>query len=681
MLGVTSLSDPVSELAGVGPKRAQALRSLAIENVNDLLTYFPFRYEDLQAKDPTELTDQAKVTLKGTVAAAPVISRFGRRKTRLTFRLLLDEHTIIPVTFFNQPWLKDKLEVGKELAVYGRFDAKRQSLSGMKIIAGADGGGMGSIYPANKEVRQGTIQKLVESAFETYAPVIVDLIPEPLRDEYRLLHRREMIHDMHFPASDRAAQAARRTAKFEEFYLFEVRLQVVKQQDHTLHGQALTYDLPRLKDFIAALPYELTAAQKRVVNEICYDLKRPIHMNRLLQGDVGSGKTVVAAIAMYAAITAGAQAALMAPTEILAEQHANNLAKLFADFPVNVALLTGATKPAARKTLLPQIAKGTVNLIVGTHALIQPEVDYADLGLAVIDEQHRFGVNQRQALREKGQQPDVLAMTATPIPRTLAITAYGEMDVSVINELPAGRQPIKTSWIRSNQVDSTLREVKAELSSGSQAYVVTPLIEESEAVDMKNAEAIYERFKEQFEPTYRVGLLHGRMKNDEKNAVMDAFKNNEFQVLVATTVIEVGVDVPNATVMMIYDADHFGLAQLHQLRGRVGRGKKASACILIADPKNELAVERMTTMTSTNDGFVLSQKDLELRGPGDILGKKQSGVPDFKVGDPVADLNILSVAQQAAKETVASPNWADKDANLALAAFLSTTAHQNTTMD
>ncbi|WP_125573001.1 ATP-dependent DNA helicase RecG [Levilactobacillus huananensis] len=677
---MTSLSDPISELAGVGPKRAQALRSLAIENVNDLLTYFPFRYEDLQAKDPTELTDQAKVTLKGTVAAAPVISRFGRRKTRLTFRLLLDEHTIIPVTFFNQPWLKDKLEVGKELAVYGRFDAKRQSLSGMKIIASADSG-MGSIYPANKEVRQGTIQKLVESAFETYAPVIVDLIPEPLRDEYRLLHRREMIHDMHFPKSDRAAQAARRTAKFEEFYLFEVRLQVVKQQDHTLHGQALTYDLPQLKDFIAALPYELTNAQKRVVNEICYDLKRPIHMNRLLQGDVGSGKTVVAAIAMYAAITAGVQAALMAPTEILAEQHANNLAKLFADFPVNVALLTGATKPAARKTLLPQIAKGTVNLIVGTHALIQPEVDYADLGLAVIDEQHRFGVNQRQALREKGQQPDVLAMTATPIPRTLAITAYGEMDVSVINELPAGRQPIKTSWIRSNQVDATLREVKAELSTGSQAYVVTPLIEESEAVDMKNAEAIYERFKEQFEPTYRVGLLHGRMKNEEKNAVMDAFKNNEFQVLVATTVIEVGVDVPNATIMMIYDADHFGLAQLHQLRGRVGRGKKASACILIADPKNELAVERMTTMTSTNDGFVLSQKDLELRGPGDILGKKQSGVPDFKVGDPVADLNILSVAQQAAKETVASPNWADKDANLALAAFLSTTAHQNTTMD
>lgn len=677
---MTSLSDSVATLAGVGPKRVQALKGLEIANINDLLTYFPFRYEDLQAKDPAELTDQAKVTLKGTVAGAPVLTRFGRKKNRLNFRLLLDEHTVIPVTFFNQPWLKDKLEVGNEIVVYGRFDAKRQSLAGMKILASADSG-MGSIYPANKEIRQGTIQKLVESAYAAYEPVIVDLIPEDLREQYRLLHRKQMIHDMHFPADANAAQAARRTAKFEEFYLFELRLQIVRQQDHTLHGQALHYDLPKLKAFIDSLPYELTRAQKKVVNEICFDLKRPVHMNRLLQGDVGSGKTVVAAIAMYAAITAGAQAALMAPTEILAEQHANNLAKLFADFPVNVALLTGATKAAARKTLLPQIKNGGVNLLIGTHALIQPEVAYQHLGLAVIDEQHRFGVNQRQALREKGQQPDVLAMTATPIPRTLAITAYGEMDVSVINELPAGRQPIKTTWIRSNQVDATLRQVKAELSTGSQAYVVTPLIEESEAVDMKNAEAIYARFKEQFEPDYKVGLLHGQMKDDEKNAIMTAFKANEFQVLVATTVIEVGVDVPNATLMIIYDADHFGLAQLHQLRGRVGRGKRASACILIADPKNQLAVERMTTMTSTTDGFVLSQKDLELRGPGDILGRKQSGVPDFKVGDPVADLNILSVAQQAAKETVASPDWADKDQNLALAAFLSTTAHQNTTMD
>lgn len=677
---MVSLNDAIGTLNGVGPKRVQALKKLGLENINDLLTYFPFRYEDLQAKDPSTLTDQAKVTLKGTVAAEPVLTRFGRKKNRLNFRLLLDDHQVIPVTFFNQPWLRDQIETGQPLAVYGRFDAKRQSLAGMKLLSQANGA-MGSIYPANKEIRQATIKKLVVAAYAAYASVIVDLIPEHVRTAYRLLHRRQMIHDMHFPADATAAAAARRTAKFEEFFLFELRLQIVKSQDHTLMGQRLAYDLPQLKAFIKSLPYELTAAQKKVVNEICFDLKRPVHMNRLLQGDVGSGKTVVAAIAMYAAMTAGTQTVLMAPTEILAEQHANNLAKLFADFPVNVALLTGATKPAARKVLLPQIASGEVNLVVGTHALIQPEVHYHHLGLAVIDEQHRFGVNQRQALRQKGTQPDILAMTATPIPRTLAITAYGEMDVSVINELPAGRKPIQTQWIRSNQEGSMLRQVKAQLAAGSQAYVVTPLIEESEAVDMKNAKAIYQRFQAEFEPQYKVGLLHGQMKNDEKNAIMAAFKANEFQVLVATTVIEVGLDVPNATLMLIYDADHFGLAQLHQLRGRVGRGAKASTCFLVADPKNQLAIERMTTMTQTTDGFVLSQKDLELRGPGDVLGRKQSGIPDFKVGDPVADLNVLSAAQQVAQATVARTDWAEQTENLAVAAFLTTTAHQTMTMD
>lgn len=341
----------------------------------------------------------------------------------------------------------------------------------------------------------------------------------------------------------------------------------------------------------------------------------------------------------------------MAPTEILAEQHANNLQALFEGLPVNIVLLTGSTKPAVRKEILPRLASGEINLIIGTHALIQEGVDYHRLGLVVIDEQHRFGVAQRQALRQKGANPDVLAMTATPIPRTLAITSYGEMDISVIDELPAGRKPITTHWIKNAQIDSAIQFVLRELAAGHQAYVVTPLIEESEAVDMKNAQAIYERFSAYFAPQhYQVGLLHGRMKNDEKEAVMQAFKENQYQVLVATTVIEVGVDVKNATVMMIYDADHFGLAQLHQLRGRVGRSDQQSYCILIADPKNKNGVDRMRVMTETNDGFVVSQKDLELRGSGDVLGKKQSGLPDFKVGDPIADLTMLSVAQDEAKK-------------------------------
>nr|WP_253955947.1 ATP-dependent DNA helicase RecG [Lactiplantibacillus pentosus] len=665
------MSDAVATLSGVGPTRQKALAALGINTIADLLTYYPFRYEDLQVKDVNEIADQEKVTLKGTVASEPVLARFGRKKNRLNFRLLID-HDVYMVTFFNQPYLMKQIETGQDLAVYGKWDATRSSLTGMKIINpnNADSA-FGSIYPASKSVKQDTIQKLIKQAYDSYAPVITDIVPEPLRAKYRLLPRRQMIHDMHFPASQADSTAARRSATYEEFLLFQMQMQALKQSDATTDGIAIAYDNSRLKAFIKTLPFELTRAQKRVVNEICLDLKSPKHMNRLLQGDVGSGKTIVAAIVMYAAITAGYQAALMAPTEILAEQHANNLAKVFADTDVNVALLTGATKPAARKTLLTALAAGEINLLIGTHALIQDGVEYANLGLVITDEQHRFGVNQRAAFRQKGGQPDTLAMTATPIPRTLAITAYGEMDVSEIDELPAGRQPIQTTWVRSNQANSALNFVHQQIDNGSQAYVVTPLIEESETLDVKNAEALSANLQEYFGSQVKVGLLHGRMKPEEKEAVMAAFKANEIQLLVSTTVIEVGVDVKNATIMMIYDADRFGLAQLHQLRGRVGRGTKASYCILVADPKNQQGIERMQIMTKTTNGFVLAQKDLELRGAGDVLGVKQSGMPAFKVGDPIADLTVLQVAQQDAHAIVQRPNWQDEPENHALATYLS----------
>lgn len=665
------LSDAVATLSGVGPARQKGLAELGINTIADLLTYYPFRYEDLQVKDVNEIADQEKVTLKGTVASEPVLARFGRKKNRLNFRLLID-HDVYMVTFFNQPYLMKQIETGQDLAVYGKWDATRSSLTGMKIINpnNADSA-FGSIYPASKTVKQGTIQKMIKQAYELYAPVITDIVPANLRAKYRLLPRRQMIHDMHFPASQADSTAARRSATYEEFLLFQMQMQVLKQTDATTNGIAIAYDNDRLKAFIKTLPFELTHAQKRVVNEICLDLKSPKHMNRLLQGDVGSGKTIVAAIVMYAAITAGYQAALMAPTEILAEQHANNLAQVFADTDVNVALLTGATKPAARKTLLAALAAGEINLLIGTHALIQDGVTYANLGLVITDEQHRFGVNQRAALRQKGGQPDALAMTATPIPRTLAITAYGEMDVSEIDELPAGRQPIQTTWVRSNQANSALSFVHQQIDNGSQAYVVTPLIEESETLDVKNAEALSANLQEYFGASVKVGLLHGRMKPEEKDAVMAAFKAGDIQLLVSTTVIEVGVDVKNATIMMIYDADRFGLAQLHQLRGRVGRGTKASYCILVADPKNQQGIERMQIMTQTTNGFVLAQKDLELRGAGDVLGVKQSGMPEFKVGDPIADLTVLQVAQQDAHAIVQQPDWQSQPDNRALAAYLS----------
>ncbi|GAA6116157.1 ATP-dependent DNA helicase [Apilactobacillus kunkeei] len=650
------LNDSVSVLKGVGPKKVEALDELGIDTIYDLLTYYPFRYDDFQVKDLSQIEDQEKVTIKGKIAADPVVAHFGRKRNLLNIRLLVD-NDVVKVTFFNQPWLKKQLPVGKEVLIYGRFDKAKASLSGIKILSSVDGNEMNPIYPANKHIRQKTISDLVKLAFDEYKDVIDDVIPEDIIEKYKLESQRQVIKDMHFPNDTKDAYLARRTAKFNEFFLFQMRLQALKSEEQKDAGLAIKFNQADMDAFINQLPFSLTNAQQRVVNEIQSDLSSTRQMNRLLQGDVGSGKTIVAALAILACIDGGYQAALMAPTEILAEQHANKLATLFKDTKVNVALLTGDTKPAARKELLPRIKSGEINLVIGTHALIQDSVEYKNLGLAIIDEQHRFGVNQRAKLRQKNDGTNVLAMTATPIPRTLAITSYGEMDVSIIDELPNGRQPVKTAWIKEGQFKNSVGFIKERLKAGEQIYVVTPLVEESEAVDMKNAINIYDNFKNMFEPEFKVGLLHGRMKDEDKNLVMTEFKNNEFQILVSTTVIEVGVDVSNATMMIVFNADHFGLAQLHQLRGRVGRGSSQSYCLLVSDPKTETGVKRMNVMVESNDGFVISQKDLELRGPGDIMGKAQSGLPDFKVGDPVADLTMLSVAQQEAIQIVSTNDW------------------------
>lgn len=657
-----NLKDNVSVLKGVGPKKQEALSELQINTIFDLLSYYPFRYDDFEVKNINEIVDQEKVTLKGTIASEPTVVHYGRRRNILNIRFLIN-NDIVKVTFFNQPWLKKQLPVGKEVLIYGRFDKNRSSMAGIKILQSSDSNQMSSIYPTNKHVRQSTIKETVKLAYEEYKDCIFNIVPDDLRNKYKLENLKTVVHDMHFPKTKKEAMLARRTAKFNEFFLFQMRLQNLKSVNQN-KGLSIKFDQIKIDQFIDKLPFELTDAQKRVVNEIFMDLKSNRQMNRLLQGDVGSGKTIVAVLGIYACIDAGYQAALMAPTEILAEQHANKLAKLFENTNINVSLLTGNTKQSARKELLPRIKDGEVNLIIGTHALIQDSVEYADLGLAIIDEQHRFGVNQRKKLREKGEGTNVLAMTATPIPRTLAITSYGEMDVSIIDKLPAGRQPVKTSWIRENQFKSTLPFINDRLSSGEQIYVVTPLVEESEAVDMKNAVNIYESFKNIFEPKYQVGLLHGKMNDDEKNSIMGEFQKNNLQILVSTTVIEVGVDVSNATMMIVFNSDHFGLAQLHQLRGRVGRGKNQSYCLLVADPKTEVGAKRMNVMVDSNNGFIISQKDLELRGPGDVMGNAQSGVPDFKVGDPVADLTMLNIAQQEAIQIVSQSDWKTKYSKL-----------------
>lgn len=652
------LDQSVSLIKGVGPKRVEVLNSLGIETIQDLITYYPFRYDDVSEKNISEINDQEKVVLKGFPLSEAVVNYYGYKKNRLTFRMMVDE-AVVSVTFFNQAFLKDKVRASEELAVYGKWDAKRKSLTGMKIIATSQGEeDFSPIYHVNKKIRQKTLVDLIRQTWELFQDEVEETLPNWLLEKYRLMPRKNAIQAMHFPDTVQDNQQARRRLAFEEFFLFQLKMIELKREEQKGEaGLSVQYDLKELKRLIATLPFELTAAQKRVVNEICADLKSTSHMHRLLQGDVGSGKTIVAGLALYATVTAGFQGALMVPTEILAEQHMESLTELFQQFDVKIALLTSSTKAAAKRQILAELAAGEIDIIVGTHSLIQEDVIFKHLGLVITDEQHRFGVNQRKLLREKGGNPDVLFMTATPIPRTLAITAYGEMDVSIIDELPSGRIPIETSWILPKQVDVALRNMQRLMKQGQQVYVICPLIEESEMLDVKNATEIYEHLADFFAPDFNVGLLHGKMKPQEKELIMSAFKENELQVLVSTTVIEVGVNVPNATTMMIMDADRFGLAQLHQLRGRVGRGAIASYCILVANPKSEQGKERMKIMTETTDGFKLSEKDLEMRGPGDFFGNKQSGLPEFKVGDMVADSQMLDVARTEAILLWSQKEW------------------------
>ena len=647
----------VQYLKGVGEKRAQDLAALGITTVRDLMGYYPFRYEDIQERTLAEINDQEKVTIKGVVVAPAVLNRFGYKKSVLRFRMMQD-HGVFSVSFFNQPYLKDQVVLGEELAVYGKWDAKKKALTGMKILGSGHQGNFAPIYHVSQKVKQKTLIPLIRQAFADYGDQIKENLPLALREKYRLMDKATAMYAMHFPKDPAEHHQAKRRVVFEEFFLFQMKLQGLRIREKSVsQGLAIQYDNQRLKAFIASLPFTLTAAQQKVTNEICRDLLSPEHMQRLLQGDVGSGKTVVAAIALYATMTAGFQGALMVPTEILAQQHIESLNQLFDPLEVTTALLTGSTPAKERRVILEELANGTIDIVVGTHALIQEGVEFANLGLVITDEQHRFGVNQRKVLREKGWRPDVLFMTATPIPRTLAITAYGEMDVSIIDELPAGRIPIETRWVRPGQLDSVLDWSLSELGRGHQMYVICPLIEESEQLDVKNAVEIHDHLAAFYGDRYQVGLLHGRMKNTEKEAIMTDFKDGKTQVLVSTTVIEVGVNVPNATVMLIMDAERFGLAQLHQLRGRVGRGAEASFCILVAEPKNEMGKERMKIMTETNNGFVLSEKDLELRGPGEVFGFRQSGLPQFVAGDLVADANILEVARSEAQSVWQMKDW------------------------
>lgn len=650
-----SLSDHLSVLPGIGPKSAEKFLKLDLETIGQLLTYYPFRYEDFESKSILDLQDGEKAVVVGNVVSPANVQYYGYKRNRLRFSIKQGE-LVLSVSFFNQPYLADKIVMGQEVAIWGKWDKAKASLTGMKVLAQVSED-LQPVYHVAQGISQTNLVKAIKSAMDLgYLELLEENLPTVLLEKYRLLNRRQAVLAMHFPTNLEEYRQALRRIKFEELFYFQLQLQLLKVGNRDVsNGLMIEYDLNTVNRQIEKLPFELTAAQANALSEILADMQSPSHMNRLLQGDVGSGKTVVAGLAMFAAVSAGMQAAIMVPTEILAEQHYQSLRQLFPD--LSIALLMGGMKVAERRTALEAISDGRVNVIVGTHALIQESVSYHQLGLVVTDEQHRFGVKQRRLFREKGDNPDVLMMTATPIPRTLAITAFGDMDVSIINQLPAGRKPIITRWVKHQQLPTVLEWLEKELRSGAQVYFISPLIEESEALDLKNAIDLQAELQAHFGSRVTVDLLHGKMKTEEKDAIMQAFKDRKSAILVSTTVVEVGVNVPNATVMVIMDADRFGLSQLHQLRGRVGRGHKQSYAILVANPKTESGKERMKIMTETTDGFILAEADLKMRGSGEIFGTRQSGLPEFQVANIVEDYPILEEARRVANQIVSEENW------------------------
>ncbi|HLR80245.1 MAG TPA: ATP-dependent DNA helicase RecG [Bacillota bacterium] len=647
------LNDSITSLKGVGEKSAEDLNRMDIYTVEDLLFHFPDRYDFFEIKPLDQLIHGDQVTVEGEVLYEPSLTFYGRKKSRLTFTLRV-ENVAVRAVMFNRAFAKKKIYPGDIMTLTGKWDAHRLQITVNTYKKGPakNRATIQPVYYVKGKMTSKRFKKIMQQAIARYSNDVVELLPADYLVSYKLPTRKDAVKTMHFPNNRRSLKHARRRLIYEEFLLFQLKIQLRKQMKRTESiGIVHHYDPRIIQGFMKQLPFSLTDGQHQSLQQILADMRSPYQMNRLLQGDVGSGKTVVAAISLYAAITANKQGALMVPTEILAEQHYQSLTDLFGE-RVKIVLLTGSIKGKKREKILHAIENHDVDLVIGTHALIQDDVHFHDLGLVIVDEQHRFGVEQRRTLKEKGLHPDVLFMTATPIPRTLAITSFGDMDVSIIREMPKGRKKIQTYWVKENMFERVLRFIARRVAHGEQAYVITPLIEESDQLDIQNAVDLYHELTAFFPEDIRVGLMHGRLSKDEKEATMRKYAQNHLDVLVSTTVVEVGVNVPSATIMVIYDAERFGLAQLHQLRGRVGRGEKQSYCILIADPKGEVGKERMRIMSETNNGFELAEQDLQLRGPGDFFGKKQSGLPDFKVADVVHDYRALETARKDAQEMI-----------------------------
>ncbi len=666
---VDPLHTPLRFLKGVGPRKAADLARAGLVTVEDLLYRLPFRYEDRSRMQPiATLRPGMRVAVLGEVKSANVaVTR--RRGFRIFHAVLGDASGAIRCTWMNQAYLADVIKPHLQFVVFG--DVKLDS-SGLHFLnpefepvaddlAALHAGRIVPFYEKTGTVTPNMQRRLVRQALDGLADPLADLIPPELLERLALMPRRAALEGAHFPANDVDIDAlngfrtaAQRRLIFEEFFLFQIGHALRRHANTSEHKPVVPVVTDRIRASAAAvLPFKLTPGQRQAVKEIVDDICRPEPMHRLLQGDVGSGKTIVALLTAIVAMENGLQVAFMAPTEILAGQHYANIARLLSQTRFRVDMLTGSTPSLQKHTIQAHIERGTTHLVVGTHALVQDKLAFHNLGLVVIDEQHRFGVAQRAALRSKGLRPDVLLMTATPIPRTLALTDYSELDVSKIPDLPPNRRPVKT-WVKPDaRRDEVYALIREQVESGRQAYVIYPLVDESEKVDLKSATEMADHLQTDVFPSFRVALLHGRMKQDAKDRVMHAFAQGQLHILVSTTVVEVGVDVPNASVMVVEHAERFGLSQLHQLRGRVGRGEWESHCVLLyQSPWTDDARERLKAMASTNDGFVIAERDLELRGPGDFFGTRQSGLPKLRTGDLVRDRDIMEMAHSEARALV-----------------------------
>lgn len=658
----------VMYVKGVGPKVAYKLNKLGIYTANDLMCYFPKKHVDYSSRTLIKnLKEGENTTIFGFIKS---VSAFNTKNNLSVVKVTVaDESGKIELSFFNAKSNRFLLErtkaqfpVNAGIMLSGTvkmnnyshkltIDKPTYSIMTGEFLEGSTTNlhlaRIVPIYTVCEDLSIKTLRKAIYNAIQLYKNHITNIVPDEIRERLGLMDKKDAVEQIHFPESMSSLEHARFSLIFEELFLVQLKLVRLRNENNEHSAIALKIEKDGLvQQFIKSLPFELTGGQKKAVNEILHDLNSEHPMARLLQGDVGSGKTVVACIMLLAGIENGYQGALMAPTEILAQQHYNNLVQWLTPLGLSVGLFLGSQGKKVREKFQTDLRNGQTNIAVGTHALIQDNIEFNNLGAIVVDEQHRFGVKQRNILRKKSQNPQMLTMTATPIPRTLAMTVHGDLDLTVIDELPKGRKPIITTLTSSHKQVYDL--IKREIDSGRQAYVVYPLIEESETLSAKAATIEAEKLQNEIFPQYKIGLLHGKLKNDEKEQVMSDFKNKKYDILVSTTVVEVGVDVPNATVMIIENAERFGLSQLHQLRGRVGRNQLQSYCVLVSSTRSQETKERLNIMTQTNDGFVIAEKDLQLRGPGEFLGTRQSGLPDLIISDIVRDAKILEIARQEA---------------------------------